>query len=262
MKSKCNYVLLGLAATILSGCTSAPVYHSVIRAQKPTINEEKPIRLHVTLGTRHEALFDRPDPENPDQLELIYADRTGDINFGLEYAYNSNYALSYEARGDGGRGSLKYKLPTETDGQFLHAAIVGVEYQQYDGELGFEIKDSGIIGDHNYDYDYERTAWGLDLAYVMGWQLHKHVLIYGGPFVQVTNTTGEVNYDYQGDSSIASQYSIDEEFDATTYGLTAAIAYEFSSGFGVGLEYVFYNIEIEDLSDNNNGAHLTVEYNF
>lgn len=252
---------------ILAGCNSSPVYHNLTRSQKPTINADKPVRVFKSIGASHvtdvSATGLGTESPNDDQFSLDpNQDQIFDISFGLDYGVTDDFEVSATILPQGGgKIGIKKVLPvTEAfPREFVHAVAFSAGFQSYDG-----IYRESSVFDAEIDADlaYSRDAVIADIAYIVGLNLSERVIVYGGPFYTKTQTDTEQESlsiaSDNPDSFILHNMTIDSE----TTGVSFAMTWQGSSGFGVTYELVSYTIDLGEVSDSGHVSSLTLEYNF
>ena len=265
---------LALAAlcSVIAGCNSSDVYHNLTRAQKPTINSDKPVRVFTALGGNHvadvEATGLKTESPDDDQFEFkANGEETLDSSLGMAYAFSENYEATFTSFSNGGtKLGIKAALPAPDSltQDFVHAVALTLGYQKYEGNY-----IERTTGSNEYDFDsdrtdliYEREAIIVDLAYIAGLKISENVMIYGGPFYIKTNTDSE-QQSLSTDVNSADGFLLHQlTLDTDITGVNLAVSWEGDSGFGVTYEYSGYGIDFDDTSDGGSVWAVTLEYNF
>ena len=267
-------------AILLAGCkVGAPLNQSVMMSHKPTVNQSaKRVSVHAGISAYHNNMLIvdgmRTEAHNDDQLIV---DRQTDIEFmnmysvyGLNLRILDNMEFILEGKDYGGKGSIKYQLPSDNmfDGNFVHAVVVGFERLQNSGthvnEYLGELADTSDFAQQDLKFKNEVTAY--EFAYVAGYKVTDSVLVYGGPFYQSANIKGyqeAEKTEFTSDSPILNNDGVfNLDFVTKTKGINLGVSSGLTEQWVFSLEFQGYEMDILDEQQSDRKLTFKVEYQF
>lgn len=239
-------VTLFLLCFILVGCNTTPVYHSLIRNQKPELNKESsPINLTFSFGDKHKV-------ELADSGEFYDEQETLDSAINVGYRVNDKFQIYLQGAGLLQYFGLKYAMPT-TSAQdlsgFSHALDLRLSKSTYEND----VSDS-VYTNERGEAKYKRTHSVIDIAYTAGKRINKNVLVYAGPYFAF--------HEIDAVNRLGWSSQVDMDINSQNMGLMFGTHYSSDWGLGLSYELTTYVIKMGDFDDRGVQNTFSFEYFF
>ena len=250
-----------ILSILLSACSTNPVSVSMstTRFDNPEVSSE-PLTVNLALG-------------HGSRTKLIIEDQGDDYDISgtnLYGYYRGNITaakgLEISLRGDDDsatRIGIKYQFygahtEQSTKGNLSQAFTLGYERNTTSKQdyIGGYYSD---CDDYYCDYISETGNWQhdtnvYDIAWVVGYKFAARDIIYGGPFYQ----WGQLS----GDKTITNATTQQLKSDGYMIGANIAIEHRFSFGMGLAGEIVYANLDWGNYSQNDTSFNFKIDYQF
>ncbi|ALO36428.1 hypothetical protein CMT41_18025 [Colwellia sp. MT41] len=249
-----NTAMTLLMVLFLAGCSNGGVYVSLsnTRLDNPEVSS-KPLQVNLAWSNGNRKYL---------MIEKIAEGDYGNEGTGFVRASITTIPGLALSVNDGAGSVLHFAAKYQFYGQYSDQSKTGNISQAI--TLGYEKKNTkgtsttGIQSDYGYTYD-DDSSWqhntGIyDVAWIVGYKLSPHNIIYGGPFYQWGTLKGSKNF--------SSGVSKNLNSNGSSIGANIAIEHRFTYGLGVGAELLYSSSNWAGYHSSDSAFNFKVDFQF
>ncbi len=247
-----------LSPLFLSACNSTPkAYVSAYRLENPEV-ASKPFKVNISSAIVTDSMVNLQ--KDDDQL-----DDNNDLNLmasvGMTFAEGLQFSLT---RANGTyRVAGKYQFfgkhsDKASKGNFSQAFSLGYASRDVnDTERNPELDTNKQIPDEDRFLPWQHTTNTIDIAWILGYRINHHLMVYGGPFYSRSSLDGVRFEGYD-------ELERDLDFKGCMTGANLALEYRFTNGIALAGEALLFNNEWENDSYSHGSStfNLKIDYQF